>query len=134
MNRVPCDHLESAPATPGWRTLLLRTLLVGMLTTGVAQAQTLRLFPAGSAQGNAHFGAWPNLTVNCTPYTMGPGVRVLDQEQRVMLTGQLPGIKSHVVFQRDASGNVFRVWLVNDKDPSLANVPQALSNCLFGNG
>ena len=134
MNRVPCDHLESARAAPAWGRLLLPALLLSVLTLGTGQAQILRLFPAGSLQGSARFGAWPDLTVNCTPYTMGPGVRVLDDQQRVVLTGQLPGIQSHVVFLRDASGNVFRVWLVNDKDPSLANVPQAISNCLFGNG
>ena len=134
MNRVPCDHLESTPSSPAWRSLLLPALLVCMLTTGIAQAQVPRLFPAGSAQGDARFGAWPNLTVNCTPYTLGPGVRVLDENQRVVLTGQLPGVTSHVVFLRDAAGNVFRVWLVSAKDPSLANVPQAISNCFVGNG
>jgi hypothetical protein len=83
-------------------------------------------------KGYASFGAWPNISINCTNYTLGPGVRVLDAEQRVVLTGQLPGVESPVVFLLDASGNVFRVWLVSRKDPSLANVPLAASNCGFG--
>jgi hypothetical protein len=108
------------------------SLLLCLMSAGTAQAQLQRLFPAGSLKGYASFGAWPNISINCTNYTLGPGVRVLDAEQRVVLTGQLPGVESPVVFLLDASGNVFRVWLVSRKDPSLANVPLAASNCGFG--
>ncbi len=109
-------------------------MLLGTLGAGPAQAQLQRLFPGGSLKGVATFGDWPGITINCIPYTLGPGVRVLDAEQRVVLTGQLPGLQSAVVFLRDASGSVFRVWLVSPKDPSLATVPSAASNCGFGAG
>jgi hypothetical protein len=96
-------------------------------------APLLRIFPAGSLQGQAAFGAWPQLQVNCVDYTLGPGVRVLDATQRALLTGQLPGLHGRIVFQRDAQGNVFRVWFVAPADPSLRTVPVAPSSCLFGN-
>ncbi len=130
MNRVfrTTNSLRSASLRLGL------AMLLGMLSAGLAQAQMERLFPGGSLKGVATFGAWPNITINCIPYTLGPGVRVLDAEQRVVLTGQLPGLDSAVVFLRDASGGVFRVWLVSPKDPSLATVPNAASNCGFGAG
>lgn len=90
-----------------------------------------RMFPAGSMQGLASFGSGPTLRVNCTAYALGPGVRVLDVRQRLILTGQLPGLTGLVVFQKDASGNVFRVWFMNPQDPSLAAVPAASSSCLL---
>ena len=96
-------------------------------------AAVQRMFPAGSLQGQATFGAWPLLQVNCVDYTLGPGVRVLDRAQRALLTGQLPGRHGRIVFQRDAQGNVFRVWFLDPTDPSLRTVPEAPSNCLFGN-
>ena len=96
-------------------------------------APVLRMFPAGSLQGQAAFGAWPLLQVNCVDYTLGPGVRVLDRAQRALLTGQLPGLQGRIVFQRDAQGNVFRVWFLDPTDPSLRAVPEAPSSCLFGN-
>ncbi|OIQ83489.1 hypothetical protein GALL_347020 [mine drainage metagenome] len=96
-------------------------------------APVLRMFPAGSLQGQAWFGAWPQLQVNCVDYTLGPGVRVLDPAQRALLTGQLPGLRGRIVFQRDAQGNVFRVWFLDPTDPSLRAVPEAPSRCLFGN-
>ncbi len=102
------------------------------LLTSAHAAPVLRMFPAGSLQGQATFGAWPLLQVNCVDYTLGPGVRVLDRAQRALLTGQLPGLQGRIVFQRDAQGNVFRVWFLDSTDPSLRTVPAAPSNCLFG--
>ncbi|MHB1666890.1 MAG: hypothetical protein ACYCSR_07665 [Thiomonas sp.] len=129
MNRVlRTNSMRSASLRLGLAMLLC------WMSAGTAQAQLQRLFPSGSLKGVASFGSWPNITINCVPYTLGPGVRVLDAEQRVVLTGQLPGLESAVVFLRDASGSVFRVWLVSPKDPSLATVPNAASNCGFGAG
>ena len=124
MNRVlrftrPC--VASALCAAAW------------LLTLAHAAPVLRMFPAGSLQGQATFGAWPLLQVNCVDYTLGPGVRVLDRAQRALLTGQLPGLQGRIVFQRDAQGNVFRVWFIDPTDPSLRAVPAAPSSCLFGN-
>ena len=118
---------------------IVRRCLVCALPAAAALAPparataTPRMFPAGSLQGQASFGAWPSLRVNCVDYTLGPGVRVLDFAQRALLTGQLPGLHGRIVFQRDAQGNVFRVWFLDPTDPSLRAVPQAPSSCLFGN-
>lgn len=96
-------------------------------------AQAQQIFPKGSLQGDAQFGAFPQVTINCRSYTLGPGVRVLDPQQRIVLTAQLSGLKAPVVFQRDAAGNVFRLWLIGAAQAKQLPVPQAPTGCgLFG--
>ncbi len=130
MNRVSRTP-QRKPARLG--PVLVRLVCVlAFGLSGLAQAQQQRLYPAGSLQGWATFGAWPEVTINCTPYRLGPGIRVLDPEQHVLLTGKLPGLQARVVFQRDAMGQIFRIWLVGAQNGALATVPVAPSNCLFG--
>ncbi len=93
-----------------------------------------RMFPAGCLQGDASFGSGPSLQVNCVAYPLGPGLRVLNEAQRLVLAGRRPGLQGHIVFPRDARGNVYRVWFLDPADPSLRTVPVAPSQCLFGNG
>ena len=122
---------------PVYRVARLLAATCGVLALCLPAARAFppqRMFPAGSLQGNAAFGSWPTLQVNCVQYTLGPGVRVLDLRQHLLLDAQLPGRQGRVVFQRDAQGNVFRVWFLDPADPSLRAVPQAPSRCLFGNG
>ena len=114
-----------------WRALGALALFACM-SVG-AQAQ--QIFPIGSLQGDAQFGAYPQVTINCRSYTLGPGVRVLDPQQRIVLTAQLSGLKAPVVFQRDAAGNVFRLWLIGAAQAKQLAVPQAPTGCgLFGGG
>lgn len=120
------------------RSLILAALLAATVApAGAADLAPLpyppqRAFPAGSQWGRAVFGPGPSFTVNCLSYPLGPGVRVLDAEQHLILTGRLPGLGGLVVFQRDASGHVYRIWFMLPGDPSLANVPPAPGSCLFG--
>ncbi|MGC9163158.1 MAG: hypothetical protein ACP5F9_06380 [Thiomonas sp.] len=94
---------------------------------GTAQAQTV--YPMGSLQGMAQFGDFPQLSINCTDYTLGPGVRVFSPEQRLVPLQQLAGVRSPVVFQRDASGNVFRIWLIRPEAVAQLQVPKAPGQC-----
>ncbi|MGE0071603.1 MAG: hypothetical protein AB7S55_00875 [Thiomonas sp.] len=106
----------------------------GVLCLAVpALAQTV--YPAGSLQGQAEFGAFPQVSINCTRYTLGPGVRVLDAQHRIVPVQQLSGVSSRVVFQVDAMGNVFRVWLIRPQEAAQLQVPQAPGQCgLFFSG
>jgi len=94
---------------------------------GAAQAQMT--YPMGSLQGNAHFGAFPQVSINCTDYTLGPGVRVLSPQQRIIPHQQLGGMQSPVVFQLDATGNVFRIWLIRPEAVAQLQVPKAPGQC-----
>lgn len=89
---------------------VLVTLWAALCLGGAAQAQMN--YPMGSLQGQATFGAFPKVSINCTDYTLGPGARVLSPQNRIIPRNQLDGLQAPVVFQTDAMGNVFRVWLL----------------------
>ncbi len=88
------------------------------------------IYPLGSLTGFAIFGAGPSLQVNCVSYPLGPGLRVEDARQRLVLSGQLAGLHGPAVFQRDAMGNVFRVWMLAPGQ-SVQGVAAAPNHCLF---
>ena len=88
------------------------------------------IYPMGSLMGFATFGAGPTLSVNCVNYPLGPGLRVENTQQRVILRGDLAGIQGPVVFQRDSMGNVFRVWMLR-ANQVVQGVTAAPNRCLF---
>lgn len=118
---------------------LLRLSLAAALASGgaclPASAQIVpgslsRVYPMGSMTGYATFGAGPTLSVNCVSYPLGPGLRVENTQQRVILRGDLAGIKGPVVFQRDSMGNVFRVWMLG-ANQTVSGLAAAPNRCLF---
>lgn len=115
---------------------LLRLSLAAALVLGGggAHGQALtrppRVYPNGSLMGFAVFGSGPTLSVNCVSYPVGPGLRVETPAQRVLLTGQLAGVRGPAVFQVDSAGNVFRVWLIGPNQV-VSGVAKAPGACLF---
>ena len=110
---------------------LLRRMALGAAlclgSLGAANAQMN--YPMGSLQGKAEFGAFPKVSINCTDYTLGPGARVISPLNRIIPRDQLNGLQAPVVFQTDAMGNVFRVWLVSDSAASQLELPKAPGQC-----
>ncbi len=102
---------------------------VALCLGGFGMAQAQMNYPMGSRLGNANFGTFPQVSINCTDYTLGPGVRVLSPLQRIIPHQQLSGIQSPVVFQTDATGNVFRIWLVKPDAVAQLQVPKAPGQC-----
>ena len=52
-----------------------------------------------------------------TAYRLAPGVRILDENNRFLLTGQLPGlVGKRVGVTVDVSGDINRVWVLTDDD------------------
>ncbi len=117
----------------GLRHIGVAAALAALSAAAAAQTLPARIYPAGSLQGSADFGAFPHVTINCQTYTLGPGVRVYDLKNRILLTGQLQGISAPVVFQRDPLGNIVQVWLLSPEQARTQLAPKAPSNCLFGN-
>ncbi len=113
------------------RRRVLRTVrwLAALALGGMAAAQAQTVYPSGSQQGMAAFGAFPQVSINCRDYTLGPGVRVLDAQHRLVPSNQLDGRQSLVVFQTDAMGNVFRIWLVKPEAAAQLQVPKAPGQC-----
>lgn len=122
---TPIAPIRLVAARAAARAVLCVVALFG--AAGAAVAQTT--YPMGSLQGIAQFGAYPKIRINCIDYTLGPGVRVLSPQQRIVPLQQLDGVRSPVVFQRDASGNVFRVWLIAPDAVDQLQVPKAPGQC-----
>ncbi len=123
--------MKRVPIGPSFLVFACRCATVAALVGACSLVPALagRIFPAGSMQGNAVFGAFPSLSVNCTSYALGPGVRVYDPAGHLLLTDQLPGLTGRLVFQRDSYGNVFKAWFMAPDDPALAPVPVAPGTC-----
>ncbi|WP_024301250.1 hypothetical protein [Pseudogulbenkiania sp. MAI-1] len=52
-----------------------------------------------------------------TAYRLAPGVRILDENNRFLLTGQLPGLVGKPVgVTVDVSGAINRIWVLTDDD------------------
>ncbi|SMF54752.1 hypothetical protein [Pseudogulbenkiania subflava] len=52
-----------------------------------------------------------------TAYPLAPGVRILDENNRFLLTGQLPGLVGRRVgVTVDMSGAINRIWVLTDDD------------------
>lgn len=52
-----------------------------------------------------------------TAYRLAPGVRILDENNRFLLTGQLPGlVGKRVGVTVDVSGYINRIWVLTDDD------------------
>ena len=107
------------------QAVLGAALGLGGLNAALAQMN----YPIGSLQGMAEFSAFPKVSINCTDYTLGPGVRVISPQNRLIPRDQLNGLQSPVVFQTDAMGNVFRIWLVNKATASQLQLPKAPGQC-----
>lgn len=122
-----------AKAAPSLRPFGAGMAIAALCVAAGAQTLPARVYPAGSLQGNAEFGAFPSVTINCQSYTLGPGARVYDSKNRILLTGQLQGVSAPVVFQRDPMGNIVQVWLLSPEQARMQLAPKAPSSCLFGN-
>ncbi|MDD4887566.1 MAG: hypothetical protein PHO64_11700 [Thiomonas sp.] len=111
------------------RIAVQAALGVALCLGGLGAAHAQMNYPMGSLLGNASFGAFPQVSINCTDYTLGPGARVLSPLRRIIPHQQLGGIQSPVVFQTDAMGNVFRIWLVKPEAAAQLQVPRAPGQC-----
>ncbi|OWY40719.1 hypothetical protein CEK28_00110 [Xenophilus sp. AP218F] len=50
-------------------------------------------------------------------YRLAPGVRIYDQDNRFLLTGQLPDLaKRNVAVTFDGSGSINRIWVLRDEE------------------
>ncbi len=113
---------------------LARLVLAGVLGCAASGAQAAgpgRVYPMGSQVGYAQFGAGPTLQVNCVTYPLGPGLRVQTVGRHLLLRNQLAGLQGRAVFLRDASGNVYRVWMLGPAQ-GVPGVSVAPNRCLFG--
>lgn len=77
-----------------------------------AQAQTLRMFPGNALRGNMTFISSTQVILDGREERLGPGVRIRNQQNRLVFASSLVGRNFPVNYVRDATGHVSQVWLV----------------------
>ena len=85
-----------------------------LLTGTPAQAQVKRTFPFKSERGNIEFT--PNtrqVLINQQVERLAPGVRVLDEGNRLVWVSKLQGQTIHAQYRRGPGGLIQEIWILN---------------------
>ena len=88
--------------------------LAGCASGGDAPADPMRLLPADGNRGTV--GATrvlPEVTIGAQVMRLAPGALIYDRNNRTILAANLPQ-GSDVLYSRDASGNVTRIYILTD--------------------
>ena len=85
--------------------------------TASAQITTLRGAPLNVKPAIIAVSATPPIIqVDGKADRFSPGVRIRDRQNRLLLTGALAGKTVYTVYNRDPSGLVHEVWLLNEEE------------------
>ncbi|MCK9516064.1 MAG: hypothetical protein WCZ18_03865 [Ottowia sp.] len=88
-----------------------------LLAAAPAAAQVTRLFPHDAERGHITFEPQSRLVrVDGKPERLGPGVQVRDERGRAPPLGTLAGQTLLAHYVRDASGAIFRIWILTPKE------------------
>ncbi len=93
-----------------------------LLVQAPAAAQTtdttlnVRQFPKTALRGEMVMQNHPSLTLNGKAERLSPGARIFDQNNHLVLSGQLVGRDLPVNYVRDGGGQIHQVWLLNPEE------------------
>ncbi|RZU02071.1 hypothetical protein [Rivibacter subsaxonicus] len=111
MNR--CDRL-------GRRSVLLQlSAAMAALTLAAgagAQPQVSRSFPYNALRGEIVVQSTNDLLVNGEPARMAPGVRIRGQDNLLLVTGAIEGLKFIGHYTVDTYGLVSQLWVLRDDE------------------
>lgn len=82
---------------------------------GPVLAQPLRTLPEAAEAARLRIGVFPEATLDGKPVLLGPGTRILDDQNRIVPPAQLVGERP-VALVRGALGEVRQVWLLTDAE------------------
>jgi hypothetical protein len=86
-----------------------------MLTMPATAAQN-RHFPDNTQLGRIRFGQFPDATLNGKPVRLGPGARILNQDNLIVPPIAVHG-KSYVVgYVTDTMGMIMTVWILSEEE------------------
>lgn len=116
MFHMLCFMPKRLTALPAW-LLVLAAAVALLLPTLPVQAQITRLFPQGTERGQIHFEREARVVrVDGKLERLGPGVEIRDESGRAPRVGTLAGQKFLAHYARDASGAIFRIWLLTPQE------------------
>jgi hypothetical protein len=98
-----------------------------------AQAQTLRTFPARALRGNMTFVDAVHVVLDGQQERLSPGVRVRNQQNRIVFPNSLSGRNFAVNYFRDAAGRINEVWILTPAEMS-RDLRKSAPNRLQGAG
>ena len=98
-------------------TALFATLLAVISASPVgAQDLPTRLFPKEALRGEITFGEPPEVTLNGVPARLSPGARLRGQNNMMVLSGTLTGIRQTVHYTLENNGLIKDVWILRDEE------------------
>ncbi|MDO4230520.1 MAG: hypothetical protein Q4D19_00125 [Lautropia sp.] len=124
------ENLADHRIDSGRRSLLYRTsaLMVTPAAIGVgatvaldifgsrATAAQIRQFPESTRVGRIRFGQFPEATLNGKAIRLGPGARIISQDNLLVTPGTLHG-KSYVVgYITGPADEITTLWLLSDDE------------------
>ncbi|HJV05964.1 MAG TPA: hypothetical protein VJ642_01430 [Chromobacteriaceae bacterium] len=120
MKTLTTALLALALSLPAWAVnrVLPATVQPGLLQQ--AEGKRVAFLPKGSSNGL--FGLFAS-TGNS--YTVAPGLRIIDENNRMLLMGRLPALVGRQVgVTFDLYGNINRIWLLTDDEWNALNARQ----------
>ncbi len=129
MKRCISSFISQLPNCSAWPVSIL-VLAAAVLMAGTAgllvhkpvAAQTteatpfVRQFPPTARRGEMAMQNHPVLVLNGKPERLSPGARIFDQNNHLVLSGQLVGRDVVVNYVRDGGGQIHQIWLLNAEE------------------
>ena len=98
-----------------WIKTAFATLALAAAAASSAQTLT-REAPRDVLPGRLAITLPPEATLDGQPARLSPGARIRDTRNMLVLSGQLAGKETPVVYRRDGAGLVHEVWLLTEAE------------------
>ena len=99
------------------------TGLLLMLALALPVAWADRMFPLETRVGVMRSNDFPRIVIDERVFVMGPGVKIYDQENRMLPYTDLPEGPELVAYQLGPAGEVSRIWLLTASEKASMREP-----------
>lgn len=93
---------------------LLMSVLIG-IAAAPAQAQ-IRPIPASAKLATLKLGVFPEAELNGKAVRLGPGTRIYNQDNIIVIPSTLLGVTTVVAYVTGTLGEVVSVWILKDAE------------------
>ena len=100
--------------------VLMAAMVCFMTTAALAQVSdsqpTIRQFPKSAMRAVMKVQSHPVITLNGQAERLSPGARIFDNNNYLVLSGQLVNQDLLVNYLRDGAGQIHQVWILNSEE------------------
>ena len=100
------------------------TASLALVAPAPARAQALRTIPQKAVPGVLELGNFPEALIDGNAVRLGAGARIHDLNNRIVMPASLAGARHRVLYTRDGSGFVDRVWFASEAEFGAAEAKQ----------